>query len=159
MRKHYILFVGILLIGFISKAQDLTCADFKIGNFYIPEDDELKNYTIILNDSINEFTIDRDKYIKKWVIIREKNTQTEWVNGLNNGTPLYAIIEWIDDCTYRLTYDGNKTKLKDYEKWVNENNGIVVENVQIIGKCMKYKGTMTTNDEEKISQNGTICKE
>ncbi len=159
MRKQNLLFFGMILIGLNCYTQNLTCLDFKTGKFYIPMNDKLEKVTIQSKDSVSELKLKQDKNINKWVIIRKKNTQTEWMNGLNNGTPLYAKLEWIDNCTYRLTYDGNKTKLKKHEKWTNENNGIVVTNVQILGKCMEYKATMTTNNGEKISQSGTICKE
>ncbi|SDF25167.1 hypothetical protein SAMN05421636_1313 [Pricia antarctica] len=51
------------------------------------------------------------------------------------------------------------TKLDETEKWINENNGIVVSKRKIEGKCMFYNATMTTNDGQKISQKGTICAE
>ena len=42
---------------------------------------------------------------------------------------------------------------------MNENNGIVVEKIQIIGRCMEYSATMKSNDGRIIEQKGTICKE
>ncbi len=144
-------------------SQKLTCADFKTGRFYIPENVKLAKISIISKDSLNsksnELTFERDPSIKKYVVIREKNTQVEWKNGVNNGNPEHEIIEWIDECTYRLTYNKNKSVLNDEKKWVNENNGIVVKKIRIIGKCMEYKATMTTKEGHEVSQNGTICKD
>ncbi|WP_091874467.1 hypothetical protein [Pricia antarctica] len=97
--------------------------------------------------------------MNKTVIIRKEKSQTEWTNGIGNGIPKHEIIEWIDNCTYRLTYDSSMTKLDETEKWINENNGIVVSKRKIEGKCMFYNATMTTNDGQKISQKGTICAE
>jgi len=147
----------LLLIGLTSSAQELTCTDFKVGTFYIPTNDEIKRYTITSKDSMNEITTERDLSINRYVVIREKNSQTEWKNGIGNGTPTYEILEWIDDCTYRLTYDSSKGKMDEMTKWVNENNGIVVSKTNIEGKCMNYNATMTTNDGQKISQDGIIC--
>ena len=159
MRKSKLLFITLSLIGLNSCAQDLTCADFKIGKFYIPETKELAKYTIVENDSISEITPERDSSIQKYVVIRKKNTQIEWTNGIGNGQPEYEILEWIDDCTYRLTYDTSKSELNDEKKWVNANNGIVVTKRKIENNCLYYTATMKTNEGDTISQNGIICKE
>jgi len=159
MKKTKLLFIALSLIGLNSYAQKLTCSDFKIGTFYIPENEEMSKYTIESNDSITEMTDKRDLSVKKYVVIREKNTQIEYKNGIENGNPEYEIIEWIDNCTYRLTYDSSKTELGENKKWVNQNNGIVVSKTKIENNCLYYKATMTTNEGQKISQDGIICKE
>tara|TARA_B100000780_G_scaffold271571_1_gene232637 strand:- start:726 stop:1205 length:480 start_codon:yes stop_codon:yes gene_type:complete len=159
MRKTKLLVITLSIIGLSSYAQKLTCSDFKIGQFYIPETKEMEKYTIVENDSISEFTPERDSSIKKYIVIREKNTQIEWKNGIGNGNPDYEIIEWIDDCTYRLTYDSSESELDEDKKWINESNGIVVSKIKIEKKCLFYRATMTTNQGKKISQDGIICKE
>lgn len=159
MKKTKLLLLTLSLIGLNSCAQELTCANFKIGTFYIPETKEMAKYTIVANDSISEFIDKRDSTIKKYIVVREKNTQIEWKNGIGNGVPTYEIIEWINDCTYRLTYDASKFELDAEKKWINENNGIVVTKRRIENKCLYYSATMTTNEGDRISQNGIICKE
>lgn len=159
MKKTIILIAIFLLIGLKITAQELTCEDFKIGQFFIPTDDEMKKYTVISNDSIKEMTAERDLTVNKYIVVRAKNTQVEWKNGIGNGNPEYEIIEWIDDCTYRLTYDSSKSELDEGKKWVNDNNGIVVSKTKIQNRCLYYTATMTTNDGQKISQDGIICKE
>ena len=140
----------ILLIGITSNAQELNCSDFKEGTFYIPETEI---------DSKNTNDIENDAKIEKYVIIRKGNTQTEWTNGIGIGSPDYEIIEWIDDCTYRLTYDDSKYELDAEKKWINDNNGIVVTKTDIVDNCLKYDATLTTNDGRKITQSGIICRE
>jgi len=143
----------ILLIGITSNAQELNCSDFKEGTFYIPETEiDSKNTTDNEND-------ENDAKIEKYVIIRKGNTQTEWTNGVGKGNPDYEIIEWIDDCTYRLTYDNSKYELDAEKKWINDNNGILVTKTEIVDNCLKYVATLTTNDGQKITQNGIICRE
>ena len=159
MKKTTFFIAIFLLIGIKINAQELTCKDFKIGDFYIPETEEMRKYTIQVNDSIAEMADKRDLSIKKWIVVREENTQIEWKNGIGNGNPEYEIIEWIDDCTYRLTYDSSKSELDEGKKWVNDNNGIVVSKTKIKNNCLYYTATMTTNDGQKISQDGIICKE
>ncbi|CAM1369764.1 hypothetical protein [Tenacibaculum xiamenense] len=159
MKKKKLLLITLSLIGLNSYAQKLTCSDFRIGTFYIPETKEMGKYTIEANDSIIKLTGTRNLSIKKWIVVREKNTQIEWKNGIGNGIPEYEVIEWIDDCTYRLTYDSSKAELSEEKEWVNKNNGIVVTKKKIENKCMYYTATMTTNEGQKISQDGVICKE
>ena len=159
MRKTKLLLITLILIGLNSCTQDLTCADFKIGKFYIPETKEIAKYTVTENDSISELTDKRDTSIEKYIIIRKKNTQTEWRNGIDYGNPEYEIIEWIDECTYILTFDASKSKLDEEQKWVNKNGGILVSKIKIENKCLFYTATLTTNEGKKISQDGTICKE
>lgn len=103
--------------------------------------------------------IKEDPDINHYIVIWEKDTQTEWENGIGNGEPTYEIIEWIDECTYRLTFDSSKGKMDKMTRWVNENNGIVVSKIKIEGKCMFYDATITTNIGQKISQEGIICLE
>lgn len=157
--KNFTFLYLLLLLSININAQELTCKDFKIGQFYIPETEEKAKYTIIANDSISEISPERDKTIKKYIVLRKKNTQIEWKNGIGNGKPIYEIIEWIDDCTYRLTYDATKSELDESEKWINDNNGIVISKTKIENKCLFYAATMTTVDKQKITQNGIICKE
>lgn len=119
MKKTTILIAIFLLIGIKINAQELTCSNFKIGTFYIPTIDEMKKYKITSNDGIIEMTSERDLNVNRYVVIREKNSQTEWKNGIGNGTSTYEILEWIDDCTYRLTYDSSKGEMDEMTKWVN----------------------------------------
>lgn len=159
MRNIIILCFVLLLNGYISSAQDLTCADFKTGKFYIPINDKMKVYTVITNDSISKVNAERDLTISKYIVLRKDGSQIEWKNGIGNGSPTHEIIEWIDDCSYRLTYDSSKGEVNDDLKWINENNGIVISKSKIEGNCMFYTATMTANDGRKISQDGIICKE
>ena len=105
------------------------------------------------------FQFNEMKILKDMLLSGKKNTQTEWKNGIGIGNPIHIIIEWIDECTYRLKFDSLKGEMEEKAKWVNENNGIVVSKTKIEGKCMFYKATMTSKSGEKISQNGIICKE
>ncbi len=153
-----ILFFLLTLIGLNSCAQELTCSDFHLGEFYIPTTEELKNLRIIKNDSIQNFELQLDSTVTKTVIERKENFQIEWVNKIGNGQPVYEKIEWIDDCTYRLTYDESKMELDGTEKWINKNNGIVVTRRKIENNCLFYTATMTTENGKKLSQRGVICK-
>lgn len=157
MLNNILLLITVLSV-FSVKAQDLTCADFKLGQFYIPTTEEGSKFTIRNNDSISELIKMRDPELNKFIVIRDSTTQIEWENGIGNGTPTYETLEWIDDCTYRLTFDSSKSELDEEMKWMNDNNGIVVSKTKIEGNCLYYNATMTTNGGQIISQNAVICK-
>ena len=143
MKKTKILLLTLILIGLNSCAQELTCSDFKNGNFYVPADNET---------------------VLTYRIIRNGNEQRELVEDPENtlGTDFnkspYEIIEWIDDCTYRAKYDESKMELSEYQKFVNDNNGILTEMVKIEGRCFYFKATLDVNGEIQV-MNGKICKE
>ena len=121
----------------------MACSDFKNGNFYVPADKET---------------------LLPYKIIRNGNHQTEIVEDSENilGADFnkisYEIIEWIDDCTYRLKYDDSKMELTEYQKFMNDNDGILNELVKIEGKCFYFKSTLSVNGI-KHQMTGKICKE
>jgi hypothetical protein len=158
MSIKQILIIGTLLIVINSWSQDLVCDDFKTGEFYIPQTSLSEDYTIISNDSVKKHKSKKDSKIHQYIVVRNKSDQIEWKNGIGNGNPTYEKIEWIDNCSYRLTYDETKMNLNKNQKWVNLNNGIIVSIIKIENSCMHYDATMTTNDDRTISQQGLICK-
>ncbi len=115
--------------------QNLTCNDFKTGTFYVKSD--------------------KDDIIQT-VVNRKLNSQIE--HHQNSKNSVFEIIEWVDECSYRLTFDSSKMDLTEHQKMANQYNGIVISKTKIEGKCMYYKATMEMG-ERKITQNGKICKE
>lgn len=158
MNKFSFFLIIFNLFLFITYGQELTCKDFKLGKFVIPEAHELKNYTIKSKYSTYVYEPENDSATQRYIVIREKNKQIEWRNGIGNGNPEYEIIEWIDECTYRLTFDESK-HLDNKMKWINSNNGLLVSKTKIEGKCLFYRATMTLSTGQEISQDGVICKE
>ena len=142
----------------IVTSQDLTCKDFKTGTFYIPETEDFTKYIIRFGDSTSLYQRELDSTVKKYIVIRDTYKQVEWKNGVGEGVPEYENIEWIDDCTYRLTYDAEKADSDFSKLLINKNNGIVVSKVNIEGNCMRFEAVMTTLEGQVISQNGIICK-
>ncbi|WP_147448318.1 hypothetical protein [Dokdonia sinensis] len=116
---------------------DLTCKDFKTGEFYIPS---------------------LEPNVEQYIVYRELGSQTEWKNKANNGNAIYENISWIDECSYNLTFDTTRMKLNETQQIINNAGGIVVENKSINGNCMLYVARMTVKDNKDIIQEGTICK-
>ncbi len=84
-----ILCLIILLISLNSHAQQLSCVDFKEGQFYVPADEEtLLSYDIIRNGT------------EQIEIVEDPNN----LLGSDFNKTAYVKIEWLDACTLRLTY-------------------------------------------------------
>jgi len=49
-------------------------------------------------------------------------------------------------------------ELTEYQKFLNDNNGVLTELVKIEGKCFFYKATLSANGKIQVL-NGKICKE
>ena len=78
MKKTKTILFLLTLIGLNSCAQDLTCSDFQLGEFYIPTTEELKNFRIVKNDSIQDFQLQLDSTVTKTVIQRKKKSDHLW---------------------------------------------------------------------------------
>ena len=155
--------LALLAIQMLSCQQDLTCADFREGTFYIPVDPDNLKYATMVVDSVGKepfsFVAERGNEIKKYIVIRNATSQQEWINEIGNGPGEIETIEWVDDCTYRLKIIGDPSKMDDASKEINENGGLLIENLGIKGRCMEYKATNFMQGGHKIYQLGLICKE
>jgi len=123
-----IILVAFILIGLCSCNQNLTCKDFMTGDFYVPIEDDIE---------------------RSFKITRNGNSQIEITEDDGVEQISYAIIDWINECTYRLKYDESKMEFDDRHKFINSNNGVLVEKIEINGNCFLYKSTMIINGEEK----------
>ncbi|MDT0622036.1 hypothetical protein [Croceitalea vernalis] len=131
MKKLLILlFLG---IGLSSCGQDLKCADFKNGTFLIPGD---SIYPISSN------------------IIRKNGRQVEWEK---EGDSTHAVIKYLDDCNWVLTYDTELNVLDELEQLINDSGGVKVEVLEIKGDTLFYNGILK-NDTLRFEQPGTIIK-
>ncbi|MCK0125770.1 hypothetical protein MWU76_15370 [Gelidibacter sp. F2691] len=132
-----------MFVGLSASAQELTCADFREGSFYVPADDEtLLSYTITRTGTQHIETVEDPNNLL----------------GADFNKTAYAIIEWIDACTYRLTYDGKQMALSDYQKDINQKNGFLVSLETIEGPCFYFKSALSDQDQEQIIK-GKLCKD
>ena len=123
----------ILTSGLNSCGQDLKCSDFKSGTFLIPGD---SIYPISSN------------------IIRKKGRPVEWEKA---GDSTHAIIKYLDDCNWILTYDTELNELDELEQLINASGGVKVEVMEIKGDTLFYNGVLK-NDTLLFEQPGTIIK-
>lgn len=160
MKKSILIILPLLFFVIMAQSQDLECKDFRKGKIFIPnKSNDLLEFTVSFKDSVYKFMPKIDSTITKTVQLRSENNQIEWTNGINQGSPKYEVIEWIDECTYRLKYDESKQKLDETERWINANNGIVVSKIRIEKNCMIYNAILTSRDGRTFAQKGLICKE
>lgn len=136
-------FISIFLWPQFSSAQDLTCEDFKSGNFILPKS-ELIPFSFKITRSLTEQT-EQVLYVPDSLDIP----------GLKDIQ--YEKIEWISECSYILRYDTSKMNLDSIKRQINNGGGLLVELKEISGNCASYLAT-TTMDGEKTSMSGTICK-
>ena len=143
--KNILLNLLFILTGFITFGQDLNCSDFKNGTFKVEITEPV------------EFD---------WKIIRDGNNQIEILsqipeeyNGLNysNGNQ-YTNINWIDECSYIITYDSTKSDLTESQKSINNAGGVYAELIKTEGRCCLYIASIVLNGE-KLTMNGKYCKE
>lgn len=141
--KKAILFI-LTLSGIHGFGQELDCTDFISGTFVVNIEEPIP---------------------LEWKVIREGNTQKEIIDkvpeqlkGTDYPTTQYANIEWINDCSYRLTYDDSKIELTETQKYINQVGGVYAEVIKIEGNCFFYKSIMSINGEE-LRIDGKMCKE
>jgi len=153
MKNFNFLILLIILSTLNSFGQELTCADFKTGEFYIPTDNEKETeFLVYKNDDLVQELSQPTDSIENYIVIRNEKTQIEWKNAIDFGEPTYENIEWLDDCSYRLTYDAEKNKNPEEENWINDNDGLIIEKTQIVGRCMEYSATLKLPDGIKVVQ-------
>lgn len=151
----------IFLIGFFGNAQNLACNDFKEGKFYISMNKEIDTFYVFKfkENKTQRIEIKIQDILKKIIVVRTPNSQIEWKNDLNDENPIYEKIEWIDECKYVLKKDGDKNQLDKYDLFILENGGLIVEKLEINGKCMKYKSSVILENGDEMYTIGNICKE
>jgi len=116
---------------------DLTCADFKEGNFVIHATDEVPFETQIM---------------------RRGNQQTEIVEI--NGETLEAVvnIKWIDDCSYTLVFDENIKPQGDFITEEALTSTLVTTILKIKGNCADFK-VSGIEKGRPITMYATLCKQ
>lgn len=110
-----------------------TCADFKNGTFLIP------------GDSIYPVTSK---------IIRENGRQIEWEKPEDS---THALVKYLDDCNWILTYDTQLNELDELELLINDAGGVTIEVLKIKGDTLFYNGILK-NDTLLFEQPGRIIK-
>ncbi|RTE52305.1 hypothetical protein EHW67_19185 [Arenibacter aquaticus] len=124
------------LFGILANGQELDCTAFANGTFLV----HTKGPSPVT-----------------WRLVREGNSQTgykEEIPGTEQGSTApkieYSKLEWINNCTFRITYDESKSELTPVQKFINEINGILIEVTKIEGNCFYYKSLMIVNGREVI---------
>ncbi|WP_240032185.1 hypothetical protein [Psychroflexus aestuariivivens] len=128
-----VLVIALLIFGFSSCTQELTCADFKTGEFLIPAD---------------------SLYAKSFKVIRKGGQQIEFDE---KGDKTLVDIKYKDDCNYVLTYNEDSNNLDESNKYINASGGVKVEVLEIKGDTLFYSGVIE-NDSLRYEMPGKLVK-
>lgn len=102
--KHFFKISSLLLLVLIiSCGKKTSCSDFKSGTFLISKD---------------------TSFVKTQKIIRENNSD---IQISSKGDTVFAKIEWLNECSYKLKFDKTKMHLSNFQININTNKGILVE--------------------------------
>jgi hypothetical protein len=126
------------------QAQEEDCRDFRTGSFYIPPSDDLPiSYRVVRTTTEQIETI----------IGSPKGVVKE-----SNQLPQYGVLQWLDDCSYRIWFDATKGILSETQLMINDNNGVLIELLSREKDCFTFKSTFV-KDDQNISFLGKQCKE
>ena len=142
--KNAFLLLLILLFGYTSYSQEVTCKDFKKGTF------------ILTSDQLPEL---------EWTIKRTKRKQKEFLTKFPKGVDeskydqrgTYGKLIWIGLCEYKLIYTQKREALSEFQLSVNENGGVTTTLLTAKGKCFRYASSFTANGLS-LKGSGEICK-
>ncbi len=143
MRKNILLILTFIFFSLTSFSQDMTCNDYKNGKFIAVTDTEPPIEFEITRNGAEQIEVLKDP------------------NGIypeEFKTDQFGKIEWIDECSYKLKYDGSKMELSEFQIAANENGGSLNEIYKIEENCFYYKSTMKINGKLE-TMSGKICKE
>jgi hypothetical protein len=126
MKKTLIAVATVVTMLFTSCEKKISCTDFKSGKF------------LISNDTIFEGAS---------VLYKTENSQQQITS---KGDTLFAKVEWINDCSYKLTFNKNKMYLSAFQIDVNTRGGILVEFGIPNGNIMPYTSVLKGETKAEI---------
>lgn len=138
-----LIILSFLLFSLFSFSQNLKCNDFKTGTFYIT----------LKKDLPLKMKIIRELNFQKEIILNKEDIKNEEIQPI-----VYETIEWIDECSFRLKFDETRMTLSENEKYINANNGVLVQLNEINGRCCNYEVSLSDGNQTFKIQN-TVCKE
>ncbi len=108
---------GLFLIQSNLYSQTLKCEDFKTGKFELIDQPNNVKYII---ERFNDFQTEEGVDLKTGNVVSEKG---------------FFKLKWIDNCSFNLLIDTNKTAAKDFELKANEDGGVTTKIIEINGNC------------------------
>ncbi|MCW5520317.1 hypothetical protein J1N09_10735 [Aureitalea sp. L0-47] len=135
MRLLLLLGLG-LLFSFKMNAQELSCADFKEGTFYIEGNVAGKPF--------------------RYDLVRYSDFQEEYYSP---GVPIKVDIKWIGECSYVLSKNPADPDFGEIDKQINDWGGIVVELVRIEDNCYYFTSLFKVTETHSERMDGKICKD
>jgi len=126
MKKSIVFIASITAMLFISCKKKINCTDFKTGKYLISNDTLFENAATLIKTA----------------------TKQQQINA--KGDTLFANVEWLNDCSYRLSFDKTKMHLSPFQLNVNERGGILVEFGMPKGNIMPYTSVIKGASKTEI---------
>lgn len=114
MKTYIYTFLCVLAIHLISCDKKTACTDFKTGTFLIAKDTLFENAATLIK------------------------TKTSQRQISSKGDTLFANVKWLNDCSYKLTFDKKQMHLTPFHININTRGGILVEFGMPHGDIMPY---------------------
>ncbi len=134
----------LILVSLNSCGQNLKCSDFHQGNFTLT--------SFGTTPMVSKVVRNENEHIETIIELPEE------LKDLDIPTRYYAKIEWITECSYKMTYDETKMELNPILSSYNKSGGILVKLIEIKENCFYYKSIFKL-DGQTIELNGKLCKE
>ncbi len=134
--KKIIGYMAVVLFSIGGFAQELSCADFREGTFFI----EVSAMDVEL----------------KYDIVRYPNYQEEYYRL---GGPTKVDIRWLDECSYVLTKNPNDPDLSEIDQQINDRGGVVVQLLRIEENCYYFTSLIKVTESHSERMDGKICKD
>tara|TARA_B100000809_G_scaffold266760_1_gene331267 strand:+ start:11534 stop:11941 length:408 start_codon:yes stop_codon:yes gene_type:complete len=113
--KKTILSLAILCTAVLASCEKkMNCTDFKTGTFLISKDTLFTNAPRLIKTATSQQQIS------------------------SKGDTLFANVKWLNDCSYKLTFDKTKMMLSAFHINTNTRGGFLVEFGQPTGSIMPY---------------------
>ncbi len=132
MRNSLLLLVFFAFSSVLFSQTKLTCLDFAKGEFKNISDE---------NPNLNS------------QIIRKGGKQLEITNGVQS----YKKIQWLNDCSYILTFPKKEAKKDKFKLLINKTGGITVTVERIEEKTLYYK-TVYFDGKKNVVGTGKMIK-
>lgn len=117
---------ALLFLVSVSCEKKTNCANFRTGNYLISKDSLFKNPSKLVKTEHTQYQVS------------------------SQGDTLFAKVKWLNDCSYRLTFDKSKMTLSPFHINVNNREGFLVEFGIPSGDIMPYVSVLKGETKTEV---------
>lgn len=152
MKKNTLTYLAVFALFLFACKKQLKCTDFKNGEFVVSMTKHASNDSITAE---NQFFKNEKAYLVEHIIIqRQGNQQKEWILDSKKDS-VFFLIQWMDECTYQIKIDNEKTDSIDPNlQYIDDYDGIVIHLTQVEDRCIHFTALMTLENRETLWKKG-----